>query len=241
GALSIPNLNMGLADFVKEGDPIPVVQATSGIQTTLEPYKIATIVTLTNELLASSNAEQLVKTALLESTGPAIDRRLFDSNPSVPDLRPGGLLNGITPLTAATNPSGKADAMADDLQALLTAVAPVAGNGQITVIAAPAQSVAIGLRAFTAFSHAVLSSNQLAPGVVIAVANAGIVAAVGEVAIDTTRAASWVADTSPGAILAGGVVHTAFQTDTTGLRLRLPISWAVRDPRAVAWTQGAAW
>src|SRR5262249_32253000 len=28
GALSIPNLNMGLADFVKEGDPIPVVQAT---------------------------------------------------------------------------------------------------------------------------------------------------------------------------------------------------------------------
>jgi hypothetical protein len=31
-----------------------------------------------------------------------------------------------------------------------------------------------------------------------------------------------------------------FQSDTVGLKLRLPIDWAMRSPAGIAWRQGAA-
>jgi hypothetical protein len=114
--------------------------------TTLNPHKLAVISTLTGEMIRYSNAEAMVRQVLIESTGPAIDKVLFSANAAASD-RPAGLLNGIT----ALNPEGivgtKAETMIDDLQALATAVAPIAGNGNIVLVAAPAQAVAITMRA----------------------------------------------------------------------------------------------
>jgi hypothetical protein len=240
GAVRIPNLSVPLADFVQEGSGIPVVNGTLTIQTSLEPAKFAVIVVLTNEMLASSNAEALVRDALLQSTGPSLDRRLFDANPAVPDLRPAGLLNGIAPL-AATAGGGYA-AMVGDLTKLANAIAPKAGNGGMTFVAAAPQAISIGLQLVQGLAWPLLTSASLLAGIVVAVANNGVVAAAGEAPlIDTTKAASVVMDTAPGAIMSGGPVHAMFQTDTTGLRLRWPISWAVRDPGAIAWVQGTTW
>jgi hypothetical protein len=240
GAISIPNLNVPLADFVGQGAPIPVVDGTVTIQTTLEPHKFATITVLTNEMLNSSNAEQLVRDALLQSTGPALDRRLFDANPAVPDLRPAGLLYGITPLGATAG--GGYAAMVGDLGKLANAVAAKSGNGGMTLIAAAPQAIAVGLQLVQGPPWPLLTSTSLPAGTVIAVANAGIVVAAGAApVIDTTAAASLVMDTAPGAIMTGGSVRANFQTDTTGLRLRWPISWAVRDPGAIACITATTW
>jgi hypothetical protein len=241
--INVPAVTVPLADFVGENAPIPVVQGVSSIQATLTPSKLAVIVVLSRETIESSNAEALVRTALLESTGPALDRRLFDSNAAVADLRPAGLLHNITPLTPSTNPGGKSDAMLDDLEALLASVAPVAGNSEIVVIAAPGQAVSIGLRTLQSFERAVLTSNSLAPGTVIAVAVRALVAATGDTPqIDTTRSASLQMNDSPtGDLMTGGHVIAAFQTDTIGLRLRWPLSWAVRDARGVAVMNGVTW
>jgi hypothetical protein len=240
GTINVPTVTVALADFVGQGAPIPVVSSATSIQATLEPYKFAVITTLTNEMLASANAEALVRTALLEATGPALDRRLFDTNAAVPDVRPAGLLFGITPLGATTG--GGYAAMIGDLTKLAGAVAAKAGNGGITLVAAAPQAIAVGLQLVQGSPWPLLTSTTLPAGTIIAIANAGIVAAAGEApAIDTTKAASVVMDTSPGAIMAGGAVHASFQTDTTGLRLRWPISWAVRDPGAIAWISGATW
>jgi hypothetical protein len=240
GAISIPNLSVPLADFVGQGAPIPVVDGTVNIQATLEPHKFGVITVLTNEMLTSSNAEALMRDALLQSTGPALDRRLFDANAAVADVRPAGLLYGITPLGATAG--GGYAAMVGDLGKLANAVAPKSGNGGMTLIAAAPQAIAISLQLVQGSPWPLLTSTSLPAGTIIGVANAGVVVAAGAApTIDTTAAASLVMDTAPGAIMTGGSVRANFQTDTTGLRLRWPISWAVRDPGAIAVIQNTTW
>jgi hypothetical protein len=39
----------------------------------------------------------------------------------------------------------------------------------------------------------------------------------------------------------GIAIRSYFQTDSVGLKLRWPISWALRDPRGVAFLTGANW
>ena len=93
---------MPLADFVGEGQPIPALQGTSSVQAVVEPAKFAVIIALSRELYDNPNAEGLIRQALVESAGPALDRRLFDNAAAVPDLRPAGLLNGIAPTPASS-------------------------------------------------------------------------------------------------------------------------------------------
>jgi hypothetical protein len=245
GQVNIPNLALPLADFVAQGGAIPIIQGTTSLQGSLAASKFASIVVLSNELIASSNAEALTRDALLQSTGPSLDRRLFDSNAVVPGLRPAGLLRNITPI-AATSGSGQpgADyaAMAVDLKNITVAVADKAGNGGgISIIAAPEQALNIVIGLVQGTPWPLLMSSALAPGIVIAVANSAVVSAFGEPEIDTTRVASVVMDDAAGAIGAGGTVKAAFQTDMTGVRLRWPITWCLRDPAAIAYVQSTAW
>jgi hypothetical protein len=188
------------------------------------------------------NAEALVKTALLESTGPALDRRLFNANPAVPDLRPPGLLHGLSPLTPSASAT-KDDAMRDDLQALLTAIAPVAGGSGIVLIAAPGQAVSIALRTLRPLAYRVLPSSALAAGSVIAAVPSAIAAATADAPLlDTTQAASVQMNDAPsGDLMTGGAVTATFQTDTIGLRMRLPVTWALRDARGVSFMTGVTW
>jgi hypothetical protein len=242
--INLPTVTTPMADFVGEGAPIPVVQGVAS-QAVLAAYKFAVITVLSRETIESGNGEALVRDALLASTGPALDRRLFDANAAVANLRPAGLLNGITPLTPSTGGTGtnKTDAMQDDLQALLTAVAPVAGNSPIVLVAAPAQGVAVGLRTVGRFDYAILPSTQLAAKTVIAIAVNAIVSASGDAPeIDTTKAASLQMNDAPsGDLMTGGRVVATFQTDTIGLRLRWPLAWAVRDARGIAVMNNVNW
>src|SRR5262249_583184 len=152
--------------------------------------------------------------------------------------RPAGLLHNITPLTPSTGGTGqnKTDALGDDLQALLAAVAPVAGNSEIIIVASPAQAVGINVRMMGRLTYNVLASRQLGSKTVICFALNSIVSATGDVPlIDVTRTASTQMSDSPTAdLMTGGSVRALFQSDTVGLRLRWPISWSLRDPRGLA-------
>ena len=114
----------------------------TGAGPSLEPYKLATIVLLTREMIDGSNAEAIVRQALLDSTAPALDASLFSNNAGTPGLQPPGLLNGVTPITASTS-TNKTEAMDDDLAALVQAIAARAGNGSVAFVAAPAQATRI--------------------------------------------------------------------------------------------------
>jgi hypothetical protein len=234
-----PHHHAGVASWVAEGAPIRVSQMPTGAGPSLEPYKLATIVLLTREMIDGSNAEAIVRQALLDSTAPALDASLFSNNAGTPGLQPPGLLNGVTPITASTS-TNKTEAMDDDLAALVQAIAARAGNGSVAFVAAPAQATRILTRA-NATPGPVLMSASIAPKTVIGVATDALVAAVEPTAIDASRSATIHRDDSPLPIDGATPVASIFQTDEVALRLRLPVSWTVRAGGAVAVVSATAW
>jgi hypothetical protein len=77
------------------------------------------------------NVEDVVRTVLTESLGLALDAALFDQVTG--DVtRPAGLRANIAALTASSS-STNSEAMAEDVSALIGAVAGIAGNGPIAL------------------------------------------------------------------------------------------------------------
>ena len=87
--------------FVGEGLPAPVHQFTT-TRVQLQPHKLVSLIVLTYEMLAASNAEQVMRDALVCTTGLGLDRLLMDSNPG-DATRPAGLRFIVPALAASTN------------------------------------------------------------------------------------------------------------------------------------------
>jgi hypothetical protein len=93
----------------------------------------------------------------------------------------------------------------------------------------------------------ILTSASLAARTVIAVAAAAIVSATdGAPQIDArSETALHLADPAAEIVTAGGSratpVGSVFQTDSIALRMRLPIAWALRDARGLAWMSNVNW
>jgi hypothetical protein len=213
----------------------------------LTPFKIAAIALLTGELMRSSNAEQLVMQVLVEACGPALDAALFSTSAATAD-QPAGLLNGIAGLTpAASGGSNKSEAIVDDLQSLANAIAPVAGNRDITIIASPGASAALVLRLPAKVDWPILTSVALPLRTVIAIAPRAVASAIeGPPAIEASKFAEIHRETQPGEVVdVGGVwarpVASVFQTDEVALKLRWPVSWGLRSPSAIAWMTNVNW
>jgi hypothetical protein len=76
---------------------------------------------------------------------------------------------------------------------------------------------------------------------VIAIALGALVSAVeGAPRIEASSQAVVHAEEVPATNIGGAVapIRSMYQTDTAALRLTWGLSWALRDARAVAWTQG---
>jgi hypothetical protein len=136
--------------------------------------------------------------------------------------------------------------MVEDLASLGASVAPYSGNGQLAFIMAAKQAIAVSLQAEN-FDFPLFTSSTLPSGTVIAVATPAIAAVVEPLPrIDSTEVALVHEETAAQPIVtaAGAVatpVRSLYQTDSVGLRLRLPISWTLRAPGAIAWMQAVTW
>src|SRR5215831_7732103 len=195
-SIRVPGITIPTADFVAEGAPIPAPLIATSSGPTLTPFKIAALATLTNEMMRSPNAVDMVRQVLVEACGPALDKQLFSTNAAASD-RPAGLRNGIAGLTPASGTSGKDQINVDDLQALATAIAPVAGNSNIVIVASPDAAVALQMRVLRE-EWPILVSSQLAARTVIMVAVNAVVSAVdGAPQIDASAHAELAPDTIP--------------------------------------------
>jgi len=231
-----------LVSFVAESSPIPVRDLVSS-SVALVPRKLATIATLTGEMVASSNAEAFVTDALTQSVGLALDAALFDSAPA-DAVRPAGLRHGISARTpsAATDPH---TAMIQDLVALAGAVSPI--GGKIVFVAAPPRAVAIDLWTYGPSPYQVFASPALAPNDVLAVACRGLASAVDAMPeVEASKVSTLhLEDTTPLPIVSSGVIasptRSLWQTDTVGIKIRFNADWNLRDSRAIAWTTVTAW
>lgn len=234
-----------IASFVGEAMPIPV-KGLSFDGPTLARSKFATIIGFTRQQIEHSNIEAIVRAVVLESLGLAADAALF-STAAASSIRPAGLLNGISPLTASTATDPQ-DAMIADIKALVSAVAPIAGNGEVVLVAAIDQAVALRLRQHRE-TYVILVSAALAAGTIIAVAPNGLASAIDPVPrFEVADAATLVMDDAAGPLSQVGTPNTIsaparsmFQTDSLALRVVLQVGWGLRSPTAIAFMTGVAW
>ncbi|WP_167561320.1 phage major capsid protein [Bradyrhizobium sp. AS23.2] len=234
----LPAIAPGEAGFVAELEPVPVVELLTSAGPSIEPFKIAEIAKLTREMLEASNAETIVRMALVESTAPAIDRVMFSTNAPTA-AAPTGILNGIAPIAASVNTT-PSEAMADDLCVLVQAVSPYAGNSNVVWVMAPAQATRLFLRA-ERLSYPVLQSSVVNPGVVICIVVNAVAAWLGAPEVVTSKEATTQDDTAPGDINSAAPSRSDFQTDSVSLRLRWPLSWAVRETGAISYVTATKW
>jgi hypothetical protein len=230
--------------WVREGEAIPV-KLLNFAAVTLVPRKCAVIAVFTREMAESSNIEAVVRQTLGEASGLAIDAALFSNTPA-DDTRPAGLLNGVTPITAA--PAGP-DAMARDLAALITTLAANGAGLAPAIIAAPAQALAIKLSVGPHFDIPVLSAPVLATAsparTVIALEASSLVTGFDATPeFNVSRAGSLhMEDDLPRHIVDGTPatpVRSLFQTDALALRMLLRAAWGMRAPH-LSWVTNTNW
>jgi hypothetical protein len=188
-------------------------------------------------MIRNQNAEEIVRTALIESTAPALDAALF-SNTAASAAQPAGILVGATSVTASSS-TDKLDAMGDDLSNLTAAIANFAGNGSFMFIANPAQAMRAAM--YADLPVPMLMSAALASGTVIAVATNALASVVEPVVIDA-RTATTVheEDTNPQTPTASPS-KSMFQTACVALRVRLPVTWCIRNAGAVSVVTATKW
>jgi hypothetical protein len=228
-----------LAAFVQEGYPIPVVQANVEPLVTLTPKKLACVVVLTIEMINSSNAEVLITDALFRSIALTLDSVLLDDQPASA-ARPAGLRYNVTPITADPSPD-PVIAMVADMTNLYLQIAPVADRPPIVVNSlartAKAQiSSSHGLNPITAIGSITLRGTDdmiaIAPNVLVSAYGTGA-------EVSASREAALQMDTLP---IDGAPAHrSTWQTDCIALKLRLPVTWALRTQAGVAWLTATHW
>jgi hypothetical protein len=242
--ISLPSLTPTEATFIAENAPIPNKQYVSEAAALLKPCKMAALITLTNEMMNGSNAEVMCRQAMIESAAPGLDRVLFDSNPAVDGLRPAGLRNGVSALTPAAA-GAKDQAMVDDIVALASAVAARAGNGQLAFIAAPKQAIALAMRSNHAIPYSSSASSVLADGTVICVALPCLASVLDPPRADASQEAVVHLADPASAIATSGVivspVASMYQTDSVSLRMKLPVTWALRASGGVSFMTAVTW
>lgn len=245
GLISAPGFvaGAGNAGFVAEGDPIPVRQLAASAAL-LSPHKLAAIAVLTREMMASSNAETLIGNTLMRSASAALDVALFGSG-AASAAAPAGLRNGVAALTASAG-TDMSQAFYSDMAALINATAVVGESGPYVLIGAPGLIAQMIMRFVLQANSVVDATNLIVLGSVamgndlMCVATNGLVAALSpDPVIETANAGELHMNDAPAAIVTGGAsaspARSLFQTDSIALKMRWPVTWAVRDPRAVAW------
>ena len=113
------------AAWLAEGAPIPVKSAGLS-NVTLGPLSKVGVITFFSEELSERSQptiESVIRAILAEDLGTVLDSALL-STAAATSVKPAGLLNGVTPITAATG--GGAAACLGDIGALLAAISPAA-------------------------------------------------------------------------------------------------------------------
>jgi hypothetical protein len=243
-SLQIPAIDVSPArtPWQQEGSPISSVMFTTSVSAPMTPAKIASIVVLSREILTYSlpSAETMVRTALGESLGLAIDTALLGTAAPT-TTTPAGIFNNVTPLPASTN-TIPSEACVADIASVVDRVSAVSGNNPITLVASFKQAASLKARlnigAFDVLPCSTLPANTLA-----AIASNGLASISDTVPEFTvTTEPSVFMDTVPGAIgTTGGTQKSIFQEDVLAIGIKIKTTWVLRNSLAVAWVQNVIW
>lgn len=107
--------------WVAEGRPIPLTKFSFSSKK-INRYKLAAITTFSREIAQRSapQIENLLREALRESYAEVLDAALLSAAPGIPDVRPPGLLAGVTLIPGTAG--GGEDAVRADIMAAVKAM-----------------------------------------------------------------------------------------------------------------------
>lgn len=263
GAIKVPsrtNTKLPSGAFVAEGGAIPVRELSFTSQT-LTRHKMAVIVTTTKELIdaTSNEIEQYIRQSILDETSKVLDGILLDNNAAT-TTRPIGLLNGVT---VGTSAGATVANIIADLKTLLTTFTTDDGLKNLRLLMNPQRVLGMGtavnaigemqfaedVRRGSIMGVPIVTSANMPTDEVYCV-NAGefITAYDGPQFFVSESATLHMEDTSPAAIGTAGSPNTVaapvrslFQTDTVGVKMVLPVTWAMRRSGQVAALDTVAW
>jgi Phage capsid family len=213
--------------------------------TTLTPYKLSAISTFTEEMTLRTMIEQIVRETLAHDLGALLDTAAFDAT-AASAVRPAGLFNGATAVTAsaATPPQ---EAMIADLKGLAAAVSGTGNpDASVVYVVNPAQAIRINLLA-PQYANLIVSGYMTA-GAVGAIDTGAVAMIVGQPIFAVSRDATLHFETSPTALGAVGSPNTIaaptrslYQEDLVGLRCVLRAGWVKRRATATALASSVTW
>jgi hypothetical protein len=239
--LAIPSVSgEPQAVFVGEGQPIGVADAGLSASLLGPLRKVAILATLSSELevaVGPESASQIIGRILDAAIARSLDAIVF-GDAAATDLAPAGLLHGATEVSAG-------DDMAGDVGELIGGVADRGVDvGNIVLIAAPRQSVALKFAAGPQFDLPILVGSGFDDGLLVACAPIGLTSSIAAPRVETSRAAV-VHHANPAAPIDGGSpIYSVFQQSLLALRLVSAAAW-VAQPGSIAfmhvnWGRAAA-
>ncbi len=217
------------AEWVAEGEPIPVGGGTLSHDTLGPQKKFASIVAFSAELAKRSGGQAIFETILKEKAAAALDAALFSDTAGSASAH-AGLRYGLTPLSTSGYPDG-------DVEKVAAAVAD-AGGSTVVIVAAPSQAMAIRVR-FPLQPFEVLASTALPAGTLLGLDPAALAVSFGSVDIyPTTEALLHMSDDPLEIVDAAGTIsdpaRSLWQTNSVALRLIVDVAFAMRGGRIAA-------
>jgi hypothetical protein len=241
-AIMVPDVfgvDEGPPAWVASGQPAPVGELTANA-TILEPRKLEFIITVTREMLLGSNAEKLIGDALRTKIAFDLDKTVFDALPESA-ARPAGLRSYNARLGESNWTSGNDNAMLADVGTLMAAAEAIAGGSEFYFIARSRRIAAMRQLYKQVPPNLVLlpssASLALPDSVLVCVIPRAVPSAIGLAEVELVDAAAVEMDDAPTSpdFSGGTSVRSFFQTDTLGLKVRLPASWGLRHPAGANW------
>jgi HK97 family phage major capsid protein len=230
--------------WVGEGRPVVMRTQRMTAGPTLTPHKLCVLTSYSREMTEQSAIVDVSRALITEATALSLDKALFGTQAD-DGVTPGGILNGVTPLTPTTG--GGAQALAADIKQLVGALVAAFGGRDPVLVMNPSQATSLKILASPKFDTPVLQSTSVPVGTIIAVEPSSFVSAFDPVPeFDTTTSAVFhYEDTAPTDITGGTPspavpVRSLFQTDSIALRMLLKIHFGMRAPH-IAYIQGVTW
>jgi hypothetical protein len=242
GSVRVPSRASGelAGSFIGEGRPIPMKQLSLAA-VPVAPKKLGVISAFTAELANRSlpSIESVIRTAVADDTGEAVDTLMLDDQPD-DGIRPAGLLSGVAALTPTPIANGSQAALASDLAQLAGAIE---GAADLVYVTSEADRVRALLLAPGALALTILPSTTMPAGRVVALDAADLVTGEGDEAdIDVTEDVTLLADDAPpGDGTLGRSVLSMWQQQFIALRLRSEMAWAMRRPGRIAFVENVTW
>lgn len=237
--------------FVGEGLPMPIGKG-SIVAATLGPTRkmlIGSALTRELEYLLPDSASAIISRVLNEQAAVSLDAAAFDAA-AADTVRPAGLLNGVTPITASTNTS-TVGAMAEDIGNIAAALttAKCSAEGML-LFCAPRQAVTLRMWAGPRFLTPIISVGALANRTVVGIDPNAIGAGYsGLPEIEVAKeSALHFEDSSPLPISTvatpntiAAPVRSLWQEDLLALKLRTRICWQTLLSGAVQVVTSTNW